>query len=57
VRVDTTADQLRRALHVQRLLPARRQRGRKISDLLAAAAEVLDVAVLQHDDDYDHSPE
>lgn len=34
--VETTADHLRRARQVQRLLAARRQRGRKVPDLLIA---------------------
>ncbi|MDQ6875991.1 MAG: PIN domain-containing protein [Actinomycetota bacterium] len=52
--VDTTADHVRRALQVQRLLAARSQRGRKIPDLLvAAAAEALDVEVLHYDGDFD----
>ena len=43
--VETTAAHLRRALQVQRLLAQRSQRGRKIPDLLvAAAAEELDLA-------------
>jgi predicted nucleic acid-binding protein len=53
-RVETTAAHLRRALQVQRLLAQRSQRGRKIPDLLiAAAAEQLDVAVLHYDADFD----
>jgi len=52
--VDTTAVHVRRALQVQRLLAQRSQRGRKIPDLLvAAAAEELDVAVLHYDADFD----
>ncbi len=52
--VDTTAAHVRRALQVQRLLAQRSQRGRKIPDLLvAAAAEELDVAVLHYDADFD----
>lgn len=52
--VDTTAAHVRRALQVQRLLAQRSQRGRKIPDLLvAAAAEALDVAVLHYDGDFD----
>ncbi len=52
--VDITAADLRRALQVQRLLAERSQRGRKIPDLLvAAAAESLDVAVLHYDSDFD----
>ena len=52
--VDSTAAHQRRALQVQRLLAQRRQRGRKIPDLLiAAAAEELGVAVLHYDADFD----
>lgn len=52
--IDTTAAHLRRALQVQRLLAERSQRGRKIPDLLvAAAAEALDVGVLHYDADFD----
>lgn len=52
--VETTAAHVRRALQVQRLLADRSQRGRKVPDLLvAAAAEALDVAVLHYDGDYD----
>lgn len=52
--VETTAAHVRRALQVQRLLAQRSQRGRKIPDLLvAAAAEELDVAVLHYDADFD----
>jgi len=53
-RVETTAAHLRRALQVQRLLAQSSQRGRKIPDLLiAAAAEQLDVPVLHYDADFD----
>jgi len=52
--VDTTAAHVHRALDVQRMLAARRQRGRKIPDLLiAAAAEELGVGVLHYDADFD----
>lgn len=52
--VEITALHLRRALQVQRLLAERSQRGRKIPDLLvAAAAEELDIAVLHYDADFD----
>jgi predicted nucleic acid-binding protein len=52
--VQTTAAHLRRALQVQRLLAERSQRGRKIPDLLvAAAAEELDITVLHYDSDFD----
>lgn len=54
VAVDTTADHVRRALQVQRLLAARSQRGRKLPDLLvAAAAEGHDLEVLHYDADFD----
>jgi len=53
-RVETTAEHLRRALQVQRLLAERSQRGRKIPDLLiAAAAEQVDAVVLHYDADFD----
>lgn len=53
-RVEITASHLHRALQVQRLLAERSQRGRKIPDLLvAAAAEQLDVTVLHYDSDFD----
>lgn len=53
-RIETSATHVRRALQVQRLLAQRSQRGRKIPDLLvAAAAEELDVAVLHYDADFD----
>jgi len=52
--VDTTAAHVRRGLQVQRLLAERSQRGRKIPDLLvAAAAEELDLTVLHYDLDFD----
>ena len=52
--VETTAEHIARALQVQRLLAARSQRGRKIPDLLvAAAAEALDLTVLHYDADFD----
>ncbi len=52
--VETTADHLRRARQVQRMLAARHQRGRKVPDLLvAAAAEGRDLAVLHYDADFD----
>ncbi|MGH2718133.1 MAG: PIN domain nuclease, partial [Actinomycetota bacterium] len=52
--VETTAGHVRRALQVQRLLAARSQRGRKIPDLLvAAAAEELGLGVLHYDADFD----
>ncbi len=52
--IDTTAAHVRRALQVQRVLAERSQRGRKIPDLLvAAAAEELGITVLHYDDDFD----
>ncbi len=52
--IETTAAHVHRALQVQRLLAGRSQRGRKIPDLLiAAAAEELDVGVLHYDADFD----
>ena len=53
--VETTSDHLRRARQVQRLLVAKHQRGRKIPDLLiAAAAEARNLTVLHYDADFDH---
>lgn len=52
--VETSSDHLRRARQVQRLLAAKHQRGRKIPDLLiAAAAEASNLAVLHYDADFD----
>ena len=52
--VETTATHVLRALQVQRLLAARSQRGRKIPDLLVAAAgEAHDLVVLHYDADFD----
>jgi predicted nucleic acid-binding protein len=52
--VETTADHLRRARQVQRLLAAKHQRGRKLPDLLvAAAAEARNLTVLHYDADFD----
>ncbi len=51
---ETAAAHVRRALQVQRLLAERSQRGRKIPDLLvAAAAEELNLTVLHYDSDFD----
>ena len=53
--VETTAAHVARALQVQRLLAARSQRGRKLPDLLvAAAAEALNLTVLHYDADFEH---
>jgi len=52
--VETTAKHLHRALQVQRLLAVKSQRGRKIPDLLvAAAAEEAGHTVLHYDSDFD----
>ena len=53
--VETSATHVARALQVQRLLAARSQRGRKLPDLLvAAAAEALNLTVLHYDVDFEH---
>ena len=52
--IDPAAEHVRRARQVQRLLAAKHQRGRKVPDLLiAAAAEAHDLAVLHYDSDFD----
>ncbi len=52
--VESTASHHRRGLQVQRLLAQRGQRGRKIPDLLiAAAAEEHGLTVLHYDADFD----
>lgn len=52
--VETTSDHLRRARQVQRLLAGKHQRGRKVPDLLiAAAAEANNLVVLHYDADFD----
>jgi predicted nucleic acid-binding protein len=52
--IETTAENVRRARQVQRLLAAKHQRGRKIPDLLVAAtAEARDLGVLHYDADFD----
>ena len=52
--VETTSDHIRRAKQVQRLLAAKHQRGRKLPDLLiAAAAEAEDLVVVHYDADFD----
>ena len=52
--VETTAEHVRRAGRVQRMLAANSQRGRKIPDLLvAAAAEQAGYTVLHYDADFD----
>ena len=56
--IDSTADHFARAKQVQRLLAARSQRGRKIPDLLiAAAAETERLSVLHYDQDFDRIAE
>ncbi len=53
-RIETSAAHLARALQVQRLLAERSKRGRKIPDLLvAAAAEELSISVLHYDANFD----
>jgi predicted nucleic acid-binding protein len=52
--VETTTGHVQRARQVQRLLASRSQRGRKIPDLLiAAAAEEAKLTVLHYDADFD----
>lgn len=52
--VETTAEHVQRARQVQRLLASRSQRGRKVPDLLIAAAAEQDRLVLLHyDSDFD----
>jgi hypothetical protein len=52
--VETTSDHVRRARQVQRLLASRSQRGRKVPDLLiAAAAEQAGLTLLHYDADFD----
>jgi predicted nucleic acid-binding protein len=52
--IETSADHVRRARQVQRMLASKHQRGRKVPDLLvAAAAEASDLAVLHYDADFD----
>jgi predicted nucleic acid-binding protein len=52
--VETTAEHVRRARQVQRMLAAKHQRGRKVPDLLiAAAAESHSLIVLHYDADFD----
>lgn len=52
--LETTATDVRRAKEVQRLLAAKHQRGRKLPDLLiAAAAEAAQLTILHYDADFD----
>jgi predicted nucleic acid-binding protein len=52
--IETSTEHVRRAKQVQRLLAVKHQRGRKVPDLLiAAAAEVEDLIVLHYDADFD----
>ncbi|MGH2782923.1 MAG: PIN domain-containing protein [Thermoleophilaceae bacterium] len=52
--METSAEHVRRARQVQRILAAKHQRGRKLPDLLvAAAAEASDLTVLHYDTDFD----
>lgn len=52
--VETTAEHVRRARQIQRFLAAKHQPGRKVPDLLiAAAAETSGLIVLHYDADFD----
>jgi predicted nucleic acid-binding protein len=52
--IETTSDHMRRARQVQRLLASRSQRGRKVPDLLiAAAAEQTGLTLLHYDNDFE----
>ncbi len=52
--VETTAEHVQRARQVRRMLAARSQRGRKVPDLLiAAAAEEGGLTLLHYDSDFD----
>jgi predicted nucleic acid-binding protein len=52
--VETTAEHVARARRVQRLLASKHQRGRKVPDvLIAAAAESRNLTVLHYDADFD----
>jgi predicted nucleic acid-binding protein len=52
--VETTAEHFQRARQVQRLLASRSLRGRKVPDLLiAAAAEASGLALLHYDADFE----
>jgi predicted nucleic acid-binding protein len=52
--VETTAEHVVRARQVQRLLASKHQRGRKVPDLMiAAAAEAGGLIVLHYDSDFD----
>ena len=54
VLIETSEKHIQRARQVQRLLAAENQRGRKIPDLLvAAAAELSGYTVLHYDADFD----
>jgi predicted nucleic acid-binding protein len=52
--VETTAEHVRRAKQVQRLLASKHQSGRKLPNLLvAAAAEARGMTVLHYNTDFD----
>lgn len=52
--IETASDHVRRARQVQRMLASKHQRGRKVPDLLvAAAAEARGLTVLHYDADFD----
>ena len=52
--IETMAEHVQRARQVQRMLAAKHRRGRKLPDLLvAAAAEANGLTVLHYDADFD----
>jgi predicted nucleic acid-binding protein len=52
--IETTSEHVRRAKQVQRLLASKHQRGRKVPDLLiAAAGEAEGLIVVHYDADFD----
>lgn len=52
--IETSADHVQRARRIQRMLAKKHQRGRKVPDLLiAAAAELRGLTVLHYDADFD----
>jgi len=53
--IESTSEHFRRARQVQRLLATKHRRGRKVPDLLiAAAAEDRSLSVLHYDANFDH---
>jgi predicted nucleic acid-binding protein len=52
--IETTGEHVQRARSVQRMLAAKHQRGRKVAELLiAAAAQANGLTVLHYDADFD----